>query len=89
MISGGYAKRNSKGKIIKEAAFQSSKADVARIEPSRNWFTNTKTVTQNELEEYRNNIRTKTPYDILLSTGNVPYSLINNEVKVDFKLVLK
>lgn len=35
---------------------------------------------------YRNNIRTKSPYDVLLSTGNVPYSLINNDIKVKRKL---
>ncbi|KAL6122078.1 hypothetical protein NUSPORA_00926 [Nucleospora cyclopteri] len=85
MIGGGHAKKNSKGKIVKEAEFQSSKTGLARIEPSRNWFTSTKVVTQNELEEYRNSIRTKNPYEVLLSTGNVPYSLINNEVKVKRK----
>lgn len=85
MLSSGKAKRNSKGEIIKDAMFQSKEAPVGRIEPARAWFTNTKTVTQNELEEYRNNIKTKSPYDVLLSTGNVPYSIINNEVKVKKK----
>ncbi|ORD94202.1 NOG2 [Enterospora canceri] len=81
MIAGGKAKKNSRGKVVWEAEFQSSRKDVGRIEPSRNWFTNTKTVTQDELEEYRNSIRVKTPYEVLVSTGNVPYSLINNDVK--------
>lgn len=86
MLSSGKANKNSRGEIIKAADFQSTKKDRARIEPSRNWFTNTKTVTQEELEEYRNNIRTKSPYDVLLSTGNVPYSLINNDIKVKRKM---
>lgn len=85
MINSGKEKRNSRGEIIKAAPFQSENAPVARIEPAKAWFTNTKTVTQNELEEYRNTIKTKSPYDVLLSTGNVPYSLINNDVKLKKK----
>ena len=86
MISSGKATKNSKGEIIKDAIYQSTKKETARIEPSKNWFTNTKTITQEELEEYRGNIRTKTPYEVLISSGNVPYSLINNEVKVKRKI---
>lgn len=85
-LKGGEAKRNSRGEIIKAAAFQSKEAPIGRIEPAKAWFTNTKTVTQNELEEYRNTIQTKSPYDVLLSVGNVPYSLINNEVKLKRKV---
>lgn len=85
MLGSGKAKRNSKGEITKDAIFQSKDSSVGRIEPAKSWFTNTKTVTQNELEEYRNNIQTKSPYDVLLSTGNVPYSIINNDVKVKKK----
>ncbi|ELA41655.1 uncharacterized protein VICG_01288 [Vittaforma corneae ATCC 50505] len=84
-LSSGKAKRNSRGEIIKAAPFQSKDASTGRVEPARAWFTNTKTVTQNELEEYRNSIKTKSPYDVLLSVGNVPYSLINNEVKLKKK----
>lgn len=85
MLNSGKAKRNSKGEITKDAIFQSRDAPVGRIEPLRSWFTNTKTVSQNELEEYRNTVQSKSPYDVLLSTGNVPYSLINNEVKLKKK----
>jgi nuclear GTP-binding protein len=82
MINSGKAKKNSQGAIIKDAIFQSTDSSLSRIEPSRSWFNNTKTVTQNQLDEYRNAIQIKNPYDVLLSTGNVPYSMINNEVKV-------
>lgn len=85
MLNSGKAKRNSKGIIVKEAAFQKKDAPVGRIEPLRSWFTNTKVVTQNELEEYRSAIKSKSPYDVLLSTGNVPYSMINNDVKLKKK----
>lgn len=85
MIKGGKAKRNSKGDIVKEATFQKSEKKVGRIDPLRSWFGNTKTVTQNELDEYKNAIKSKNPYDVLLSTGNVPYSMINNECKLKKK----
>lgn len=85
MLTSGKAKRNSRGKIIRDASFQKREAPVGRIEPSRSWFSNTKTVTQNDLEEYRSVIQTKSPYDVLLSTGNVPYSMIDNEVKLKKK----
>lgn len=86
MLSSGKSKRNSKGNIIKNADYQSTKKEIARIEPSKNWFANTKIITQDELEEYRNNIRLKTPYEVLISSGNVPYSLINNDVKFKRRL---
>lgn len=85
MLNSGKAKRNSKGVITKDAAFQKRDAPTGRIEPLRSWFGNTKVVTQNELEEYRNAVKSKNPYDVLLSTGNVPYSVINNEVKLKKK----
>lgn len=82
MLSSGEAKRNSRGEVVKEASFQKKDAPTGRIVPSRSWFTNTKTVTQSELEECRSVVQTKSPYDVLLSTGNVPYSIINNEVRL-------
>lgn len=38
MLKGGKAVRDSKGKIIKAAEFQSSEAKTARIAPNRKWF---------------------------------------------------
>lgn len=89
MIAGGKDKKNSRGDVVKSGAFQNSKSSTAHIESSRSWFNDTKTVTQNDLEEYRNNIRVKNPYEVLLSTGNVPYSMINNEVKLKKDYSLK
>lgn len=84
-LNSGRAKRNSRGNIIKAATFQSEKAGAGRIEPTKAWFTNTKTITQNELDECRNAIKTKNPYDVLLSVGSMPYTLINNDVKLKRK----
>lgn len=89
MIAGGKDKKNSRGEIVKAGAFQKDKAEVGRIESLRSWFTDTKVISQNDLEEYRNTVKTKNPYDVLLSTGNVPYSMINNEVKIKKSYELK
>lgn len=70
---------------MKDAPHQSRDAPVGRIQPARAWFSNTKTVSQNELDECRNTVQTRSPYDVLISLGNVPYSLINNNVKLKRK----
>lgn len=85
MLKSGTAKKNSKGEVIKDAVFQSKSKNVGRINPSRSWFGNSKTVTHEELNDYRDIIKSKSPYEVLLSTGNVPYSMINNEVKLKKK----
>lgn len=38
MLKGGKPIRNSKGKIVKEAPFQSKLAITARVQPDRRWF---------------------------------------------------
>jgi len=85
MLKSGGARHNSRGEIIKDAAFQKRTAPVANIESTRSLFNDSKVVSQNELDAYRDSIKIKNPYDVLLSTGNVPYSLINNDVKTKKK----
>lgn len=38
MVKSGKAIRNAKGKIVKEAPFQSKKAVTGRVQPNRKWF---------------------------------------------------
>lgn len=40
MLKGGKAIRDSKGKIVQAAEYQSSEAKVARVAPNRKWFGN-------------------------------------------------
>ncbi|ORD97077.1 NOG2 [Hepatospora eriocheir] len=80
-LNSGKAKKNSRGEIIKEASFQSTKKSIGRIEPSRHWFNPTKVIDHNELDKYRNSVRINSPYEVLLKSGNVPGSLVNNVVK--------
>ncbi|KAI6179659.1 Nucleolar GTP-binding protein 2 [Aphelenchoides besseyi] len=50
--------RDSKGKIIKAAPFQSwlNAGTVARVEPHRKWFGNTKIVGQEQLQKFQENL---------------------------------
>ncbi|ADM12294.1 GTP-binding protein [Encephalitozoon intestinalis ATCC 50506] len=81
MLRSGKAKKNSRGDIIKDAPFQNSKADVGRIEPSRKWFTGSKTISSTELDAFRLETKIESPYNVLLSTGKVPYSLLEDGTK--------
>lgn len=81
MLNSGKPKRNNRGEIVKDAIFQSRTAPLAQIESTRSLFNDSKIVSQNDLELYRNSAATKSPYEVLLSTGNVPYSMISNELK--------
>lgn len=76
MLRSGKPKRNSRGEIIKDAPFQKQKADCGRIAPSRKWFTGSKTISPTELDGFRSEVRIESPYNVLLSTGKVPYSLL-------------
>jgi nuclear GTP-binding protein len=80
-LSSGKPKRNAYGEITKHAPFQNPRAETARIQPLKNWFTGTKVVTQEELEEYRSSVRIESPYNVLLRTGKVPYSLLEENVR--------
>ncbi|KAM0685790.1 GTPase required for pre-60S ribosomal subunit nuclear export and maturation, partial [Conglomerata obtusa] len=84
--------RNAYGEITKDAAFQTRKCKpVSRINPNRKWFCNTKMITQNELDNFRNTVETKSVYQVLLSKGKVPYSLLSEEKgkrgKVEYRSV--
>lgn len=82
MLSGGKDKRNARGEIIKHADFTdpTPSAAVARIEPDRKWFGNTRIITQTALDTFRNEMikRKNDPYSILLKQSQLPTSLLND-----------
>ncbi|KAJ1916760.1 GTPase required for pre-60S ribosomal subunit nuclear export and maturation, partial [Tieghemiomyces parasiticus] len=81
MLNGGKPIRNPDGKIIKAAAFQSSDAPaVARVEPNRKWFGNTRVITQESLETFRSEMSAKLndPYQVLLKHAKLPLSLVTD-----------
>lgn len=81
MLSSGKAKRDSKGKVVKAAAFQSSQALPARVEPNRKWFGNTRVIGQEALEDFRTKLGEKLqdPYAVLLKRNKLPMSLLTTD----------
>ncbi|OQO12649.1 hypothetical protein B0A48_02112 [Cryoendolithus antarcticus] len=81
MFNQGKATRNAAGDITKAATFQSrDRASVARIEPNRKWFTNTRVISQDALTAFRGAVeaQSKDPYSYLLKQNKLPMSLIND-----------
>jgi len=62
------AKRNKSGEIIRPAPFQSTlkSGTVARVEPNQKWFGNTKTISQNALQKFQEELgkAIKDPYQV-------------------------
>lgn len=77
--------RDSKGKIIKPAPFQSTLASgsVARIAPNQKWFGNTRTVTQNALQKFQEELgkAMKDPYRVIMKQTKLPITLLNERAK--------
>lgn len=80
MFKDGKAQRNAVGDITKAASYQSRDAPVARIEPHRKWFGNTRVISQEALTSFREAVaeQTSDPYQVLLKTNKLPMSLIRD-----------
>ncbi|OWF48898.1 nucleolar GTP-binding protein 2-like [Mizuhopecten yessoensis] len=78
-------KRDSTGKITKAAPFQSRlpSGTVARVEPNRKWFGNTRVITQNALQTFQEEM-TKVkndPYKVVMRQTKLPITLLNETAK--------
>ncbi|CAG8601678.1 3830_t:CDS:10 [Ambispora gerdemannii] len=84
MLKGGTAIRDSKGKIIKDAPFQSRVKPSARVQPDRRWFGNTRVIGQKQLEDFRESLGAKVndPYQVLLRQNKLPMTLLADAAKV-------
>ncbi|PTU24126.1 hypothetical protein P175DRAFT_0497246, partial [Aspergillus ochraceoroseus IBT 24754] len=84
MFKDGKPRRDAAGNITVAASYQSREAPVARIEPNRKWFGNTRVISQEALSSFREAVaeRAADPYQVLLKTNKLPMSLIrdNNTV---------
>ncbi|KAL9611475.1 MAG: hypothetical protein Q9167_003873 [Letrouitia subvulpina] len=80
MYNEGKAQRNSAGKITKAASFQSRELPKARVEPNRKWFGNTRVISQDALNSFREAMaqRASDPYHVLLKTNKLPMSLVRD-----------
>jgi len=81
MFKDGRAVRNAQGDITQAASFQSREVPVARIEPNRKWFTNTRVIGQDSLQQFREAIakNASDPYSYLLKSNKLPMSLIRDD----------
>lgn len=90
MYKGGKPIRNKDGKIIGGPLCMSTKAgnqdigDVARIAPDRRWFGNTRTISQTELDKFREEMSVKAadPYSVILRRKKIPMALLQDAQKV-------
>ena len=80
------AVRNSKGKIIKDAPFQTweKSGTVARVEPNRKWFGNTRVITQTALQKFQDEMdkAKKDPYKLIIKPTDLPTKILNEKAKV-------
>ena len=80
MFKDGKAQRNAAGKVTKAASYQSRELPRARVEPNRKWFGNTRVISQDALNSFREAMaeRASDPYQVLLKTNKLPMSLIRD-----------
>jgi nuclear GTP-binding protein len=90
MYKRGKPVRNEDGKVIGGTLLMPTKAggkdlpNVARIAPDRRWFGNTRTISQNELDRFREEVKTKEadPYSIILRRKKIPMALLQDSEKI-------
>jgi len=90
MYKGGKPIRNKDGKIIGGPLCMSTKAGnqdlptIARIAPDRRWFGNTRTISQTELDKFREEMSVKAadPYSVVLRRKKIPMALLQDAQKV-------
>ena len=80
MFKEGKAQRNADGKVTKAAAYQSRDKPQARVEPNRKWFGNTRVISQEALNSFREAMaeRASDPYQVLLKSNKLPMSLVRD-----------
>lgn len=85
MYKGGKPVRDSKGKIVKAAVYQSWNASGtrARVAPNQKWFGNTRTVTQDSLQKFQQALKTavQDPTQVILKPSKLPVTLLSDKTK--------
>lgn len=81
MYKSGRAVRNAKGEIVQAAALQSTDAPIARVDPNRKWFGNTRVIAQDALTHFREAMgeKKKDTYQVLLRRNKLPMSLLDEK----------
>ncbi|OTF76630.1 nucleolar GTP-binding protein 2-like protein, partial [Euroglyphus maynei] len=85
MYKNSHPIRNRDGKIIKAAPFQErlSSGTVARIAPNQKWFGNTRTIAQNSLQKFQDEMQKtiQDPYKVVMKQTKLPITLLNERAK--------
>ena len=91
MYRSGKAVRNKDGKIVGGSFMLRDRAGgseitgaTGRIQPNRRWFGNTRTISQSELDRFREEVKTQAadPYSIILRKKKLPMGLIQDSSKI-------
>ena len=90
MYKSGKAQRDKDGKLVGGKLMMNDKsggqdiAKAARVAPDRRWFGNTRTISQNELDKFREEMSTKAadPYSVVLRRKKIPMALLKDSEKV-------
>lgn len=80
MFKDGKHQRNACGKVTKAMSYQSRDKPKTRIEPNRKWFGNTRVISQDALNSFREAMSEKAsdPYQVLLKSNKLPMSLVRD-----------
>ncbi|KAK6013189.1 hypothetical protein OSTOST_21553, partial [Ostertagia ostertagi] len=77
--------RDKDGTILKAAPFQSwlKSGAVARVEPNRKWFGNTRIVGQDQLQKFQENLGKvmRDPFQVVMKQTKLPISLLQEKAK--------
>lgn len=81
-------KRDEKGNIIKGSVLKASdriEQQMARIAPDRRWFGNTRTIGQEALQKFREEMGAKyrDPYSVIIKQSKLPLSLLEEPKNTD------
>ncbi|KAF3032578.1 GTPase required for pre-60S ribosomal subunit nuclear export and maturation [Didymella keratinophila] len=84
-LTDGKAQRNAAGDITKAASYQSREAPVARVEPNRKWFNNTRVISQDALDSFRSAVQAQAsdPTTFLMKRNKLPMSLIEEKGNIN------
>lgn len=81
MYKSGKSIRNKKGEILRAAAYQDATIPTARVQPDRRWFGNTRVISQDALQHFRDALgeTQKDSYQVLLRRNKLPMSLLDEK----------
>ena len=90
MYKSGKAIRNKKGAVVggdlmgKDTAGNQAIGPVARVQPDRRWFGNTRVVGQKQLERFREELgnKVKDPFSVVLRQRKLPMGLLSDPTTV-------